>query len=337
MIRSSLGTLGIVLMITSGALEAASLPEMFKAAKDEFGHGEYVKSLADFQLLESASRQPGSEADRAKLGPIITFYRAANLGALGRHGESRDLFVAFLTMQPDASITSPPFPKTVVAAFEEAQKAVQSGALSLGAQYAMFHPPAGSTLAVDGHWLDSPVRYLLTPAEKTQFTSATTSTEREAFVTAFWARLDPTPTTLENEFREEFERRVAFADAAFRTDTVPGHQTDRAVVFALMGAPSFMTVKAVENAGDDAMDALRRGGHASASSAHSLDSTLSSTSRTSWIYRKDRIPETIPFPELRFDFVTRPGYGTGVLQKDDQPMQAVGRAAALALQKKKLN
>lgn len=324
-------------LLAAVSLHAASLPEMFKTAKDEFGRGEYAKSLADFEALDRESRRAGNESDRAKLGPIVTFYRAANLAALGRRSESRDLFVGFLSRQPNASITSPPFPREVVAAFQEAQKGVQSGAVSLGGQYAMFEPPPGWTLAPDERWTEGPVRYLLTAEEKSQFAALTTAPAREAFVAAFWQRLDPTPGTPENEFRSEFERRVAFAEATFTTEKLPGRVSDRAVVFTILGPPSFMTLKAVENAGDDAMDALRRGGRASQSAQHSLDATISANSRTSWVYRKDRIPSSIPFQEVRFDFVTRPGYGNGVLQKDDQAMQTLGRAAALAREKKQLN
>lgn len=337
MIRNLISTFTAVLLLSAAALDAASLPELFKTAKDEFGRAEYAKSLADFESLDALSRNPGNEADRAKLGPILLFYRAANLGALGRKTESRDLFVAFLTRQPNASLTSPPFPKEVAAAFQDAQKAIQNGTVSLAAQYAAFEPSPTWSLPADEHWSESPVRYLLTASEKSQFSALTNSGEREAFVTRFWSQLDPTPATPENEFRREFERRVAFADAAFATDKMTGRASDRAVVFAILGAPTFMTIKTVENAGDDAMDALRRGGRAASSSQHGLDNVVSQNSRISWIYRKDRIPATIPFNEVRFDFVTRPGYGTGVLQKDDQPMQTLGRATDLAKEQKRLN
>jgi hypothetical protein len=40
------------------------------------------------------------------------------------------------------------------------------------------------------------------------------------FYTLFWKAHDPKPETPENEFREEFERRVAFADLRFNQDTV---------------------------------------------------------------------------------------------------------------------
>lgn len=41
--------------------------------------------------------------------------------------------------------------------------------------------------------------------------------------------------------------------------------------------------------------------------------------------------------EVRVSFVTKQGYGTGVLQKDPQPMQALGFAAEAARRDKQLN
>ena len=73
-------------------LFAATLPELFKQAKDEFSAGNYQKSLADFETLDAESQKPGLEADRAKLAPIILFYRGANLAALGRKDEARAMF-----------------------------------------------------------------------------------------------------------------------------------------------------------------------------------------------------------------------------------------------------
>ena len=34
--------------------------------------------------------------------------------------------------------------------------------------------------------------------------------------------------------------------------------------------------------------------------------------------------------EVRFDFLTQEGYGTGVLQKDPSPMQTLGQAVEMA-------
>src|SRR5438552_2180926 len=83
---------------------AATLPEIFKQAKDEYAAGEYKKSLADFELLDAASRKPGNESDRAKLEPVIVFYRGANLAALGRRDEAKETFIAYLGFMPNATI-----------------------------------------------------------------------------------------------------------------------------------------------------------------------------------------------------------------------------------------
>src|SRR2546421_9747495 len=95
-------------------LFAATLPEIFNQAKNEFSAGNYKQSLADFDLLDSESRKPGLEADRAKLAPVILFYRGANLAALGRRDEGKETFINYLSYTPNASIASPPFPKQVV-------------------------------------------------------------------------------------------------------------------------------------------------------------------------------------------------------------------------------
>ncbi len=53
---------------------------------------------------------------------------------------------------------------------------------------------------------------------------------------AFWAALDPTPGTVENELMEEYYRRVAFSMEAF-TVVQPGWRTDRGMIYILFGPP----------------------------------------------------------------------------------------------------
>src|SRR2546430_15369825 len=64
-------------------------------------------------------------------------------------------------------------------------------------------------------WFDSPVRFLMTAEEIQQFRSIKSEADAENFMALFWAKRDPTPATLRNEFREEFDRRVSFADDKF--------------------------------------------------------------------------------------------------------------------------
>ena len=53
---------------------------------------------------------------------------------------------------------------------------------------------------------------------------------------AFWAAIDPTPGTVENELMEEYYRRVAFSMEAF-TVVQEGWRTDRGMIYILFGPP----------------------------------------------------------------------------------------------------
>jgi GWxTD domain-containing protein len=347
------------LLLIAGTLFAAdpTLPELFKRAKDKFAAADYKGSLADFELLDSLSSRPGFASDHAKLLPVVTFYRGANLAALGRKAEAKDAFVTYLGLMPAAAIASPPYPKTTVDLFEQARKEAATRSTTMSGNYAAFAAPAGWKLDADEHWIESPVRYLLTPAQKKEYTTFTSNAERATFIEAFWKQLDPTPSTDVNEFRSEFERRVAFSDAMFTTEKLAGRFTDRAAIFTFLGPPTYASMSNIGTS-DDAMSALRASGnsdinqgvHTSNSSNASgiaavsgakrednLDQAYNRGTRESWIYRRDRIPKSIAFQEVRFDFLTKPGYGSGVLQKDPQQMQTLGQAADSARAAKQLN
>jgi GWxTD domain-containing protein len=347
----------LFIVLFSATLFAAepTLPDLFKKAKDEFAGGDYTHSLTDFEQLDTMSLRPGMERDRAKLASVITFYRAANLASLGRLDDAKEQFINFLALMPNASIATPPYSAKVVDAFQKAKKEMEGKSASLAVAYAQFVPPAGWTLAADEHWTESPVRFLLTPAQKAEYATFTTPAERQTFVERLWKQLDPTPATDANEFRSEFERRVAFADANFSTDKMRGRSTDRAGVFALFGPPTYAGTAYLSSA-DDVMANLRAAGNQDMSrGARGSNSTLGLGAmsgaqptdnlevdakrgvREAWYYRRARIPKELVYQELRFDFITKEGYGTGVMQKDSQPMQALGQAADVARKEKALH
>ena len=67
-----------------------------------------------------------------------------------------------------------------------------------------------------------------------------TTEERDAFISRFWARRNPAPGTAQNEFREEFSRRVEYANSHFADPSNPGHngmETDRGRMYVMFGPP----------------------------------------------------------------------------------------------------
>lgn len=347
-----------MLLMTTAALAAElSLPELFERAKAEFAKGDYKRSLADFELLDTTSAQPGYAADRAKLIPVVTFYRGANLAALGRKAEAKEAFIAYLGYTSTASIASPPYSRATVELFEQARKEVATRSTTMAGSYAAFVIPVGWMVPADEHWIDSPVRYLFSPEGRKRYLALNTINDRSIFVAKFWSQLDPTPGTDINEFRNEFDRRVAFADANFRTDKLAGRYSDRGVVFVFLGPPTYASRSNISTSGD-AMATLRAKGNddmgraARTSGATStaslaaisdhppddhLDQDYNRGTSETWVYRKDRLPQGTPFQEARFSFLTREGYGSGVLQKEPEPMKTLSLAVDTALHEKKLN
>jgi len=59
---------------------------------------------------------------------------------------------------------------------------------------------------------------------------------REEFISDFWAKRDPSPETDENEFKEEFFRRIEYANKRFK-EGIPGWKTDRGRIYIYLGPP----------------------------------------------------------------------------------------------------
>ena len=83
-------------------------------------------------------------------------------------------------------------------------------------------------------WLDEDVRYIITPGERKAFVLMTTDEERENFIEQFWLRRDPTPDSIENEYKEEHYRRIAYANDRYASG-IPGWRTDRGRVYIAYG------------------------------------------------------------------------------------------------------
>lgn len=85
-------------------------------------------------------------------------------------------------------------------------------------------------------WLSTDVDYIITKEEKRAFLALQTDEERENFIENFWRRRDPNPDTEENEYREEYYERIAYANEKF-TSGIPGWKTDRGRIYIAWGKP----------------------------------------------------------------------------------------------------
>ncbi len=85
-------------------------------------------------------------------------------------------------------------------------------------------------------WLQEDVAYIITDEERKAFLQLQTNEEREQFIEAFWQRRNPNPDSVENEFKEEHYRRIAYANEHYASG-IPGWKTDRGRIYIIWGPP----------------------------------------------------------------------------------------------------
>lgn len=85
-------------------------------------------------------------------------------------------------------------------------------------------------------WLEEDVAYVITDEEKAAFKALKTDEEREQFIEQFWLRRDPSPDTVDNEYKEEHYERIAHANERFASGK-PGWKADRGRIYIIHGKP----------------------------------------------------------------------------------------------------
>ncbi len=85
-------------------------------------------------------------------------------------------------------------------------------------------------------WLNEDVTYIITDEERQAWKRLATDEEREQFIEQFWLRRDPTPDSVENEYKEEHYRRIAYANERYASG-IPGWKADRGRIYITFGPP----------------------------------------------------------------------------------------------------
>lgn len=79
------------------------------------------------------------------------------------------------------------------------------------------------------------IHYITTAQQKREIKQLETKVEIRRYLKSFWKELDPSPVTGKNEFKEEYDRRLAHARQFFRYGKF--WMSDRARVCLLYGIP----------------------------------------------------------------------------------------------------
>jgi GWxTD domain-containing protein len=87
-------------------------------------------------------------------------------------------------------------------------------------------------------WVNAEVTYIITDAERNAFNQLNSNEERDKFIEQFWERRNPLPGAVENPFKMEHYRRMAFANDHFSSSSgLPGWKTDRGRIYITFGPP----------------------------------------------------------------------------------------------------
>jgi GWxTD domain-containing protein len=348
------------------------LPGLFHKAKEQFRLGSYADALATLDVIANEAELPENTNLRASLRPGLSFYRGSCLAMLSRTEEAREQFEVFLAYSPNANLDPGTYPKKVIAALEETRRDLRKPRETAAAEASAAAPAPASAPAPQGEesaiaaayrgyrksdngrqpllsedWAGGPVRFLLTPEERHAFEVLSDPVSRSEFVNAFWKSRDPRPETVENEFREEFDKRVAFADSHFTENEVRGSVTDRGMVFLLLGPPTYVGRKPIRT-GEDTSDPTgmvrftrndvttveKTNGSGSATNVKIENMTGPANAmpdararwREVWHYRREVLPPGLPYTQVDFEFITSSGYGNNVLQREPTTLNALDAA-----------
>ncbi len=358
--------LALALLFVAAATAAQTIPELFGTLKEQVKAGSWADALKTLDALDLESAKPGNEAVQKQLAAPAAFYRGVCAANLGKSDDAVAQFGVFQRLQPGASIDGAVYSKKAVAAFEKAQKQAAARAPSLAEAYKEFQPPADAKdrYPSDQFWANGAVSWIMTADEKATWSGLSDPNARVAFVEEFWTARAALPGADGRTYRQEFDRRVAFADTNLAEDEEQrGSQTDRGMVFILLGPPTYAGRKPLRT-GDDrndnaglstqtdhdivntenqtwagAQNADRRAPSSAQlairnAAAHGGPSKMAAASGDDkmevWHYRKELLPKKVPYQQVDFQFVTKKGYGANTLQRETDSVTTLEAAKSAA-------
>ena len=148
-----------------------------------------------------------------------------------------------------------------------------------------------------------PATFLMTKDETAKWKAVKTDEEAKAFIDLFWARRDPTPATPRNEFREQFDAKVEYANKNFDERGSKGAMTDRGKMLIFFGLPKRLEMSGAARGESVLTPGSVLGG--TAPPAASGGDTRPERETINWIYEGEESTQMFQTPRAKISFVDR--------------------------------
>ncbi|HEU4523053.1 MAG TPA: GWxTD domain-containing protein [Thermoanaerobaculia bacterium] len=345
--KCALPVLSVVAVLAAPAF-AGNPAEAIGAGRQAIQNKDYNRAVETLQDAVPAAAML-DEPERTQALAALHFYTALAFNAMKNDEKTREALEQFFEFSPQTNKIDPAkYDGRFVRHFNEVRKIFEG---STGSSFETAYP--GYRTFSDAtprerpleQWDEGPEMLLLgTAAERQEYRLLRDDAARRNFIDDFWRRRDRSPGDEANEFRDDFLRRVAFADHMFVTEKIRGSLTDRGRVFVLLGAPKVVRQTNLTVA-DAATIVNKRGPVAPAQSAGGPLAAQASSWKAMqaseltmanpggppvvrgkmerWIYGRNQLPAGFPDDQVTFKFVTEEGYGENVLQRDHLVVKAL--------------
>lgn len=309
--------------VFAGPVSFAGPQEALALAKEQLADNDCAAAASTLgeAIPEAQEIEVANERDAALTA--LHFYGALAQSNCSQQEKAREHLREFFRLKPgQSSLDASRYPRAFVALFDDVQRGgMQRDSTRRGSDelFDRFYPgfdeyrAAGEEAISMALWSTSPAFQLLAEdAEREEWARLRDDEARAEFVDRFWTRRDADSSTAANELRDDVARRIAFADRFFSVpNELRGSMSDRGRVFVLLGPPARVHRQALQRYETTLVSPRVR---------TPLTGTLER-----WVYFQSQLPD-LAVQQIEFQFITQPGYGEYVMQRDFWPLKALAAA-----------
>ncbi len=298
-----------VALVVSLHAYGAAPAEALSQARSMIVSGDCRHAAAVLQEAIPAATALTPDKTRTDALGALHFYSALAFSNCNQSAKAKEQVREFLRVHPGQSaLAATKYPRQFIALFDEVQRASSGDAqTAFSHHYPDFNSYTNSQIAAEPlvRWgASSEFQLLADDGERSQWPSLRDDDARARFVDTFWARREL--------IKGEFSRRISYADAQWGDTLERGSLSDRGRVFVLLGIPARVYTKPLTR-GDGAFIPSR--------SPIAIDGVLER-----WVYFKDQLPTNVQTSAVEFRFISQPGYGDHVMQKEFWPIKTLAEA-----------